>query len=54
MQDLRTHALKEYEEIHKIEVEILHKDPSVKQYLAAQQAENNAVAEAGGEVEAKT
>ena len=34
MQDLRTHALKEYDEIHKIEIEILNKDPTVKAFLA--------------------
>jgi hypothetical protein len=34
MQDLRTHALKEYDEIHKIEIEILNKDPTVKNFLA--------------------
>jgi len=35
MQDLRRHALKEYDEIHINEIEILNKDPSVKNYLAS-------------------
>ena len=54
MQDLRNHALNEYEKIHKDEVEILQKDPTVKQFLANQQAENKAVIEAGGDVPAKS
>jgi len=35
---LRRHALKEYDEIHINEIEILNKDPSVKNYLASQEA----------------
>ena len=52
MQDLRRHALKEYDEIHKIEIDILNSDPSVKHYLATQEAEKVAAAEkqAAGEL----
>ena len=56
MQDLRTHALKEYDEIHKIEIEILNKDPSVKQFLATHQVDNKVLsdAQADRELAAKT
>lgn len=37
--------MKEYDEIHKIEIDILNSDLSVKQYLASQEAEKAVAAE---------